>query len=126
MKTLRLLLVLLLAVLAGAGSASAAEEIRSFRADIEINAGGTLEVTERILVNVEGREIRRGIFRDIPLRFEDENGQLREVGLEILSVTATGRASPTRWSAAPACCGCASAMPTRSCRMASISTRSPM
>ena len=94
MKTLRLLLVLLLAVLAGAGSASAAEEIRSFRADIEINAGGTLEVTERILVNVEGREIRRGIFRDIPLRFEDENGQLREVGLEILSVTRNGASEP--------------------------------
>ncbi|NMG38837.1 DUF2207 domain-containing protein [Chelativorans sp. ZYF759] len=94
MRTIRLLLVFILAGLAGVGSARAAEEIRAYHADIAIGADGTLEVVERIRVNVEGREIRRGIFRDIPLRFEDADGRLREAGLDITSVTRNGAAEP--------------------------------
>jgi hypothetical protein len=84
-----LLVLCLLAVLAPL-TVQAAEEIRSYHADIAIGSDGTLEVTERIRVNVEGREIRRGIFRDIPLRFEDETGRMREVGLDVVSVTRNG------------------------------------
>ncbi|MHB2265438.1 DUF2207 domain-containing protein [Aliihoeflea sp. PC F10.4] len=70
--------------------AQAAEEIRSFRSNIEVGADGVLRVSEEIIVNVEGQDISRGIFRDIPLRYEDANGRMREVGLDILSVTRDG------------------------------------
>src|SRR5690606_13329417 len=69
--------VLLLTGLAGVGHA--AEEIRSFDARLDLAADGTLTVTERIVVNVEGNNISRGIFRDIPLRYEDASGRTREV-----------------------------------------------
>jgi hypothetical protein len=92
-QAMRMLVLCLLAVLLPM-TAQAAEEIRSFRSTIEIGADGTLDVVERIRVNVEGREIRRGIFRDFPLRFEDGTGRLREVGFEILSVTRNGAPEP--------------------------------
>lgn len=91
---IRHILLCLLAVVAATGMARAAEEILSFDARIAIDGQGTIEVVEEIAVNVEGRDIRRGIFRDIPLRFEDENGRLREVGMDVMSVTRNGAAEP--------------------------------
>lgn len=91
---LRMLVLCLLAAFAAVAPLHAAEEIRSYHSDIVIGSNGALEVTERIRVNVEGREIRRGIFRDIPLRFEDERGRLREVGIEVISVTRNGSPEP--------------------------------
>lgn len=93
MPALRILALCMLAVFLPL-AAQAAEEIRAYHADIAIGSDGTLEVTERIRVNVEGREIRRGIFRDIPLRFEDETGRMREVGLDVISVTRNGSPEP--------------------------------
>jgi len=93
MPALRILALCMLAVVLPL-AAQAAEEIRSYHADIAIGSDGTLDVTERIRVNVEGREIRRGIFRDIPLRFEDTDGRVREVGLDVVSVTRNGTAEP--------------------------------
>ena len=92
-QALRVLALCLLAALFPLAT-HAAEEIRSYHADIAIGSNGTLEVTERIRVNVEGREIRRGIFRDIPLRFQDEAGRMREVGLDVTSVTRNGEPEP--------------------------------
>ncbi|MCO6388349.1 DUF2207 domain-containing protein [Aliihoeflea sp. 40Bstr573] len=83
-----------LVLLALAAGAFAQEEITSFRADIELAADGTMQVTETITVNAEGNQIRRGIFRDFPLRFEDEAGRLREVDFDILSVTRDGDDEP--------------------------------
>lgn len=77
-----------------AQTAIAAEEIRSFHALIEVGEDGTLTVSETIAVNVEGRQISRGIFRDIPLRFEDASGRMREAGLDVLSVTRNGNPAP--------------------------------
>ncbi len=88
----RLLVAILIAFLAL--PAWAAEEIRSFDADIAIAADGTIRVAETIVVNAEGNQIRRGIFRDIPIRFEDASGQMREVGLDVVSVTRNGRDEP--------------------------------
>jgi hypothetical protein len=78
MKTVvRLVLAFLLAV-GLAGAALAAEEIRDFHALVEVDASGTLRVTETIAVNVEGRQISRGLLRDIPLRYEDAAGRMRQ------------------------------------------------
>ena len=50
------------------------EEIRSFDVVIDVQTNGDIKVTETIDVNVEGRDIRRGIFRDLPAYFEDSDG----------------------------------------------------
>jgi hypothetical protein len=86
-------LAAVLALVIGITAALAAEEIRSFDARIEVLTSGTLVVTETITVNAEGRDIRRGIFRDIPLLFE-EDGQVRRAGLDVVSVTRDGADEP--------------------------------
>ena len=42
------------------------ERILSFDSHIVVEKGGDLVVTEKIQVRAEGKEIKRGIFRDIP------------------------------------------------------------
>lgn len=92
------LLAIILAV-ASVSSASAAEVIRNFDADIVVRADGSLDVTETITVNAEGRQIRRGIYRDIPLRTLTEGGLWNEKGFEIVSITRDGQPEPykTEW-----------------------------
>lgn len=84
-------LSLFLLVFGFAGAALAAEEIRDFHAVIDLRADGTLSVTETISVNVEGRQISRGIFRDIPVRYEDRDGRTREVQLDVRAVKRDGQ-----------------------------------
>ncbi|WP_394690325.1 DUF2207 domain-containing protein [Hoeflea sp.] len=87
-----------LALLAPQG-ASAREEIRNFRVDIEVRTDASIEVTETITVNAEGHDIRRGIFRDIPLSALDEWGLWWKNGFELLEVLHNGKPSPyhTEW-----------------------------
>lgn len=76
------------------GEATAAEEIHTFHAGIVLASDGTLTITERIVVQAERKAIRRGIFRDIPLRYEDEEGRIQESWLQVASVTRNGRPEP--------------------------------
>lgn len=70
----------------------AQEEIRRFDVAIEVEKDGDILVTETIAVNVEGREIRRGIFRDFPAFYEDEEtGGKLPYRYSILSVLRDGR-----------------------------------
>ena len=68
----------------------AEERILKFVSDIGVKDDGSLLVTETITVRAEGREIRRGIFRDIPLRAKDASGWEHEVGFELQSVRMDG------------------------------------
>jgi uncharacterized protein (TIGR04222 family) len=80
MKRALLLLALLpLAVLAD-------ERILAFHSDIRIMADGMIEVTETITVRAEGRQIRRGIYRDFPVEYEDRLGNVYEITVEPLVV----------------------------------------
>src|SRR3546814_18478463 len=74
----------------------AAEYIRSYHSEIEVAADGRLTITETITVNAEGRDIRRGVFRDFPLTMADEEGRTVRVGFDVLSVTGDG--PPEAWS----------------------------
>lgn len=87
-------LAVLLALAALAAPARAEEAIERFDSAIEVRADGDLAVTETIVVRAEGAQIRRGIFRDFPLRFRDAGGRLREVGFELVEVTRDGRPEP--------------------------------
>jgi uncharacterized membrane protein YgcG len=86
---------LLVATLVGpTGPARADEVIERFESAIEVRADGDLAVTETVVVRAEGAQIRRGIFRDFPMRFRDGEGRLREVTFELLEVTRDGRPEP--------------------------------
>lgn len=70
--------------------AQADERILSFSSTVEVSADGTFTVTEVIKVHAEGRQIQRGIFRDLPLTFEGDDGRRHKAGFELLSVERDG------------------------------------
>jgi hypothetical protein len=82
--------VLIAGVLAAAPGARAAEVINDFFSRIEVEKSGDLIVTETIRVTAEGRRIRRGIFRDFPVRYLEPNGLWRHVGFKLLDVRRNG------------------------------------
>ena len=78
------------AVQAGVG-----EAIESYHSEITVHPDGTLHVTEEIRVRAEGREIRRGIYREIPTLYREYFGLLRRtVGFEFIQVTRDGVPEP--------------------------------
>jgi uncharacterized membrane protein YgcG len=82
-------LALALALLA-AGTAAATERILSFDSRIEVRPDSALEVNETIIVNAEGNQIRRGIFREFPTIYSRADGSRKTVGFEVLSVRRNG------------------------------------
>src|SRR5262249_15079600 len=71
------------------------ERVLEFHSDIRIAANGELTVTERIAVQAEGREIRRGILRDFPTRYRDRFGALaRVVPFSVSAVMRDGKPEP--------------------------------
>ncbi|HWL05455.1 MAG TPA: DUF2207 domain-containing protein [Xanthobacteraceae bacterium] len=93
MRSIALALIVCATAL-GAREAQAAEEILRFDADVQVARDGTLTVTETIRVRAEGRDIRRGIYRDFPLTFVDAEGTWREVTFTLLDVTRDGKREP--------------------------------
>jgi hypothetical protein len=90
-RLLPALLVLLLAL-----PALAREEIRAFASDVTLATDGSVEVVETIDVNAEGIDIRRGIYRDIPVTMAGGSGNRIRIALEVAAVTRAGRAEPFR------------------------------
>ena len=86
----RFLCALLLALFSGAGSTQ--ERIVDFASDVSIAADGALLVIETIVVQVEGQQIKRGIFRDFPTRYENHRGITVVVPFEVLDVQRDGTA----------------------------------
>ncbi len=72
----------------------AEEKVNSFHSAIEISADGTLTVVETIDLNVEGREIKRGILRDFPTDYRDRLGRSVTVPFEPVSVKRDGASEP--------------------------------
>ncbi len=90
------LLALAIGLISFLGAAAhAQEEIRSFDVAIDVKQNGDIFVTETITVNVEGREIRRGILRDLPAYYrDDETGGHLRFRYKILSVQKDGQKEP--------------------------------
>jgi uncharacterized membrane protein YgcG len=99
MKRFLSLVFALLLLLGLSGGALAREEIRNFSVDIDVRADAAIEVTETITVNAEGYDIRRGIYRDIPLRVLDDWGLWSSNGFDLIEVLHNGQPSPynTEW-----------------------------
>lgn len=83
-----------LAFFAAFSHALADERILNFSSTIVVAHDGTLTVTEKITVRAEGRNIKRGIYRDIPLLFQDANGREKKAGFELLDVLRDGSPEP--------------------------------
>lgn len=71
-------------------SVGAAERVSDFHSAISIAADGVLTVREHIVVEAEGRDIRRGILRDFPTDYRDRFGSRVEVPFEVLGVQRDG------------------------------------
>jgi len=67
------------------------ERILNFHADIIIHADSSLTVTETIAVRCEGKQVKRGIYRDFPTRYRDKRGLKHVVGFEAAGVERDGK-----------------------------------
>ena len=85
-------LVLLLLILAG--GLRAEEVILDFQSRIEVQKNGDLDVTETITVRAEGKEIKRGIYRDFPTLYQGAWGLKSVVPFEVLEVRRGGEPEP--------------------------------
>lgn len=93
MRLILALFALAAALLAPFG-AKAEERILAFDAQIRVHADGRMTVEETITVRAEGRDIRRGIYRDFPTDYRDRAGNRYRVGFEVRQVLRDG--SPER------------------------------
>ena len=89
---MRVLLSLLLSLI-WVSSAWAAEKVTRYEVLIKVEQDADFLVTEKINVISEGRQIRRGIFRDLP-RFKLDDGAKVPYQYQILSVTRNGKREP--------------------------------
>jgi len=89
MKRLVALACLCLPALAGAD-----ERILNFHSDIRVFDDGMIEVTETITVRAEGQQIRRGIYRDFPVDYEDRLGNDYRITLQPLAVLRNDNPEP--------------------------------
>ena len=90
----RLAALLILAAALAASAVQAAEEILSYDVVVEVRKDGALDVTETIRVTVEGRDIKRGIYRDFPVEYREEDGRTSLATFEVLDVRRNGQAEP--------------------------------
>ena len=72
----------------------AAERIVSFHADIDVQADGGMNVIETITIRAEGRDIKRGIYRDLPTTYSDAAGRRISVAYTHIGVLRDGRPEP--------------------------------
>lgn len=82
-----------LALLACSG-AFAEERILGYDVEVQVRRDGSLDVTERVTVHAEGNQIRRGIYRDFPTRYEDRYGNRVVIDLQVLGVLRNDEAEP--------------------------------
>ena len=67
------------------------ERIISYVSDVTVARDSTLHVVETIRVEAEGQNIRHGIYRDFPTRYQRPDGRTVRVGFEVESVQLDGQ-----------------------------------
>ena len=75
-------------------AAAANERIGAFHSRIVVHPDASLTVTETITVNSEGQEIKRGIIREFPTKYQDKHGHTVRVGFEIVEIRRDGQLEP--------------------------------
>ena len=92
-KPVRLFALLLVSLVLGTlwqHPVQAAEVITLYDSTLHIFSDATLNVVESITVNVEGKRIQRGIYREFPTHYTDAAGRQIVVPFEVKSVTMDG------------------------------------
>ena len=79
-------IVVALAAIVFVSKVEAQERIISYNSQIEVHTDGSLDVTEMIKAHADGNQIRRGIYRDFPTRYQDRFGNQVRVDLNVLDV----------------------------------------
>ena len=93
-KLFYILLIALFFCLPSYGQQS--ERIIRFHSDIAIDTDGRIEVAEHIKVYAAGKEIKRGIYRKIPLSRKNNKGKSVPVDYNVLAVKCNGADSKYR------------------------------
>ncbi|MCF6302896.1 MAG: DUF2207 domain-containing protein [Devosiaceae bacterium] len=93
-KFVRFVLLSLFSLMAGVFPVAGEEVIRSYSSNIVLLENGTVDVTETIRVNAEGKQIKRGIFRDIPTTLTSDDGSIIRSDLTIISIERDGKPEP--------------------------------
>ena len=75
-------------------SAQSDERIKDYHTEIVVNPDGTVDITEVIAVTVLGRQIQRGIYRDIPQLYERRDGMIVSLNLQVADVLRNGLREP--------------------------------
>ena len=91
---MRYLFILLFLIASSLNVALAQEKILDYNSHIIVKPNGELLITETIKVNVEHKQIKRGIYRDFPTTYTLSNGNQHRVGFELISVSRNGRPEP--------------------------------
>ncbi len=81
----------LVSVVLATSVALADERFLSWHSEIVVEKSGDLLVTETITVRAEGKEIKRGIFRDLPVQREGKGGLRSTKRFTVLSVKRDGK-----------------------------------
>jgi len=71
--------------------ARADERVLSFDVTAALQRDGSMIVTERILVNIEHKNIRQGITHAFPIKEAYDGRKLRHYGFELISVKLNGK-----------------------------------
>lgn len=88
-KTLLLLSFLLFAV--HSASYAQYEKIQKFKSTIEVKTNGNIVVTEEITVYAGGLQIKRGIYRKLPVKYLDRYNNSYKARYNIISVLRDGK-----------------------------------
>jgi len=75
-------------------ASGAEEKILTFFSAATVFEDSSLEVREDIAVNVEGRRIQRGIYRDFPTKYSDSTGRSVSLDFSVKSALLGGREVP--------------------------------
>ncbi|KAA9132039.1 DUF2207 domain-containing protein [Marinihelvus fidelis] len=94
-RPLRALLLAGLMLATGMAAAKADERVLDYDVDITIRPDARLDIIETITVRAEGKQIRRGIYRDFPTRYKARFDTTVRVGFDVHEVTRDGQ--PTPW-----------------------------
>lgn len=78
------------------GLAQAQEVIEDFTVQLRVGSDAMLDVHERITVRAEGEQIKRGIYRDLPVVYRLPGGLLRKTPVASLTATRDGEPESVR------------------------------
>nr|WP_321445309.1 DUF2207 domain-containing protein [uncultured Cohaesibacter sp.] len=70
------------------------ERITDYTVALTVNKDRTVDIVETITINVEGNVFKRGLLRDIPVRYRGKLGETVYIDLDVKSIKRDGRTEP--------------------------------